>query len=118
MMKKVCNDPSCTTLIPMNERYCERHREIRSERKPFANAQRYNTELYRTSAWRNLRKRVLSENPFCEKCGISRKETALHVHHKVPPRGDEGLFYDIHNLAVLCEGCHRGITAREIADRR
>jgi len=122
MKKKVCNDPSCNTLIEPGERYCERHKrdnaKARGDRIPFQNAQRYNAEFYRTSTWRNLRKQVLRENPFCEKCGIPQKETSLHVHHKIPPRGDEGLFYDIDNLAVLCEGCHRGTTAREIAGRR
>jgi len=116
MLRKICNHPSCNALIDTTERYCPEHR-VESESKPFSKAVRYNSALYATSRWRNLRKAILKENPRCERCGIGRDEASLHAHHIIPPRGNEELFYDETNLGVLCAGCHRAETARETRRR-
>jgi len=116
-VRKICYYPSCQELIDTDQRYCPLHR-TESERKPFSKAVRYNTALYATSKWRNLRKAILRENPRCERCGIGEGEASLHVHHIIPPRGNEELFHDETNLGVLCAGCHRAETARETRGRR
>jgi 5-methylcytosine-specific restriction endonuclease McrA len=86
--------------------------------RPFENASRANTPMYNTARWRKLRAKVLKENPCCFKCGISKKETALHVHHLIEPRGNEELFFDETNLVPVCASCHRVLTVQEIQNRR
>jgi 5-methylcytosine-specific restriction protein A len=87
--------------------------------KPFDNAIRINESLYNTHAWRVLKKKVLKDNPYCMKCGISRADGALlEVHHLRPARGDSDLFFDEHNLGVLCTDCHKKITGKEIGKRK
>jgi predicted HNH restriction endonuclease len=62
---------------------------------------------------------MVRENPRCEICGVGKADGAiLEAHHREPPRGDEERFFDENNLAVLCQPCHRVITAREIQDRK
>jgi 5-methylcytosine-specific restriction protein A len=116
MKKKICNCPSCNNLICQSDSYCDKHKNPKSV--PFQNAVRSNELYYNTSRWRGLRKQKINEQPYCSKCGVSSKETSLHVHHIVEPRGEENLFFNYENLDVLCENCHRRETAREIKDRR
>jgi len=73
-----------------------------------------NEVLYKTHRWQTLRKKIIAETPYCYKCGSDRY---LEVHHKIPPRGDEDLFYDEGNCVPVCRACHRLITAREIFRR-
>jgi 5-methylcytosine-specific restriction endonuclease McrA len=65
----------------------------------------------------NLRKKVITGHPWCARCGISKKEAKLEVHHVVPPHGNEELFYNEDNCTVVCGSCHRKITAEEIRRR-
>jgi 5-methylcytosine-specific restriction endonuclease McrA len=116
MRKKICNYPGCNCLIDPSERYCPQHK--REQPPPFSNAIRYNDSLYKTTQWRQLRDKVLRELAYCFKCGISNDETKLEVHHLIPPRGNEALFFDIENLVAVCPVCHRIITAKEIGDRK
>jgi 5-methylcytosine-specific restriction endonuclease McrA len=114
MRLKICREPGCSTLVPVTETYCDKHRR---ERVPFANAVSTNAGLYNTVRWRALRKKVIAERPYCSCCGISRGESRLEVHHVVPPRGNEEPFFDEGNLMVVCGDCHKKITAREIGKR-
>jgi 5-methylcytosine-specific restriction protein A len=116
MKKKICNQPGCNILIEQNERYCSIH--LKEKGKPFEGAIRFNEELYKTSQWKTLRKKVLAEQPFCAKCGLSDKETKLEVHHIIPARGNEGLFFDRDNLVSVCPICHKYLTNREITNRK
>jgi 5-methylcytosine-specific restriction endonuclease McrA len=61
---------------------------------------------------------VLREQTSCFKCGISGDETRLEVHHVIPPRGNEALFFDVENLAAVCPKCHKFITGIEIGSRK
>ena len=118
MIKKLCPYPSCNTLIEPNEKYCEKHmppKRVDNRKNPFEKAKRYNTEFYNTSRWRHLRKKILSETPYCVYYGMS--ETKLHVHHKRPPRGNEDLFFDETNCVPVCHGCHGRLTRKEIGSR-
>jgi 5-methylcytosine-specific restriction protein A len=115
MKKKLCNHPGCNRLVDIGARYCAEHTR---ERKPFENAVRTNDSLYNTAAWRKLRGKIVKEHPYCARCGMSKKETSLHVHHVIEPRGNEVLFFDEHNLVPVCESCHQKITAEEIRRRK
>lgn len=115
MRKKICNAPGCSTLIEPAESYCARHQRERPA--PFSNAIRYNEALYKTTRWRTLRASVLREQRCCSQCGVSGDETRLEVHHIIPPRGNEELFFDAENLTAVCPACHRAITNREIGSR-
>jgi 5-methylcytosine-specific restriction protein A len=116
MKKKICNSPGCNVLIDPSETYCSKHR--RAYVTPFGNANRSNENLYNTSRWRKLRNETIAAQPRCVKCGVPSTEAKLEVHHVVPPRGNEELFFDTDNLVVVCSGCHRVITNGEIRKRR
>jgi 5-methylcytosine-specific restriction protein A len=114
MKRKICNSPGCNALIDTSERYCPLHK--REQPAPFGNAVRYNESLYKTTRWRSLRAKVLREQTACFRCGTS--EEKLEVHHLVPPRGNEELFFDENNLVAVCPTCHRTITNEEIRNRK
>jgi 5-methylcytosine-specific restriction protein A len=116
MKKKICCQAGCNNLIDQSERYCPQHK--REPREPFNNAIRFNEELYRTTQWRTLRKEVLNEQQCCFKCEVSKSESKLEVHHIIPPRGNEELFFDKSNLVAVCPVCHKIITSKEIGNRR
>lgn len=78
---------------------------------------RSNIALYHTPEWRKLRWTVLQEQPACYRCGIGKDEVRLEVHHLIPPRGNEELFYERSNVVAVCQHCHRIITQREIGYR-
>jgi 5-methylcytosine-specific restriction protein A len=116
MKKKICNHPGCNELIPPTERYCQHHKK--ESAPPFSSAIRFNEALYKTTQWKTLRKKVLAEQPFCAKCGLTDIETKLEVHHIIPPRGNEELFFDRDNLVSVCPVCHKYLTNREIKNRK
>lgn len=106
-----CRFPNCGELLTESG-FCPQHQASRP--KPFASATRPNEEFYKSARWRKLRGEILKANPFCIFCF---KDTDLQVHHLVPPRGKEELFFDPGNLRVVCAECHRKITAAEIMAR-
>jgi len=110
---RICKQAGRTTLIEPTAVYCPKH--MPPKRIPFANATRSNEVLYKTHRWRALRKKIIAETPYCVKCGSN---SNLQVHHKIPPRGDEDLFYEEGNCVPVCKLCHRKLTAREINNRR
>lgn len=121
MNKYICNFSGCNELL--DERgYCWKHIQyapVRREHKPFENAERSN-KWYNTSRWRKLRLEVLQfYNYQCSKCGKSKEDGAvLEIHHLIPPRGNEELFFRITNLIPVCRECHRILTANEINERK
>jgi 5-methylcytosine-specific restriction endonuclease McrA len=62
-----------------------------------------------------LRKEILKEQSVCCRCGA---DTDLQVHHIVPPKGNEELFFDKSNLVTICSSCHRIETAKEIKNNK
>ncbi|MDR2392616.1 MAG: HNH endonuclease [Treponema sp.] len=115
MKKYLCKSPGCSALVDTRG-YCTAHQ--RPPGNPFASAVRSNGALYQSPGWRNLRQAVLREQPTCYRCGIGKDDARLEVHHLVPPRGNEELFYERSNVVAVCQACHRVITQREIGDRR
>jgi len=113
MKVKICAEAGCSILIDSGSIYCSEH--IPPKRIPFKNAIRTNEKFYSTTRWRKLRKQILRDTPYCVKCGTT---INLEIHHKIPPRGDDDLFFDADNLIPVCKRCHRLETAREILNRR
>ena len=113
MRKKICKEAGCSILIDSGSTYCEKH--LKPKRVPFQSAVRSNDGLYNTTRWRKLRKKILSETPYCIRCG---SDISLEIHHKIPPRGDVDLFYYEDNCVPVCGACHRLITASEISGRK
>lgn len=69
--------------------------------------------LYRTSLWRQLRQRQLTEEPLCRFCLEQETvEPATVVDHIIPHKGNEALFFDAENLSSLCKHCHDSIKQR------
>ena len=119
MRKYICRSAGCRELLDAPG-YCQRHAPCVAKEKPaFVNAVRSNSELYRTGRWRAQKRKKLCDTPYCAVCGIRGLDGArLEVHHVVPPRGNEEIFFDESNLIVVCATCHKKITAGEIANRK
>ena len=51
-------------------------------------------KLYGTARWQRIRKAQLDAEPLCARClAMEVVEPATVVHHKVPHKGDETLFW-------------------------
>lgn len=63
---------------------------------------------YKTARWQRLRWAVLMRDAFtCQFCRrVEAKTQLLVADHKMPHRGDEGLFWSEGNLQCLCKPCH------------
>ena len=69
-------------------------------------------DLYATGRWQRTRLRVLNRDGWkCRDCGVG--AARLEVHHE---RRDVRLFFDMDNLATLCEPCHKRRHGRHEAD--
>lgn len=88
-------------------------------------------KLLNSTAWRNLRARVISAHPLCEECERNGFfHTATEVHHVVPVQRGKSyeekaeLCFDPNNLRALCHRCHvnvhrsMGKSAREAEKKR
>jgi 5-methylcytosine-specific restriction protein A len=118
MRKYLCRFPGCGELLD-KPGYCGQHRRPAAAPKapPFENAQRSN--YYGSSRWKSLARQAIRKSPQCAVCGVGKADGAiLEAHHREPPRGDEEMFFDENNIMVLCQPCHRVVTAREIQERK
>ena len=60
--------------------------------------------------WESIRSAVVNrDNHSCQVCGLTEKQSVLHVHHMVPFRRftDTGLANQMNNLITLCSQCHK-----------
>lgn len=111
-----CLYPSCGNLLtesgycPAHQQWAEKHKV-----KPFENAKRSNEQFYKTERWKKIRGALVKAHPYCDICG---RKSQLQVHHRITPRGDPALFFEVGNLQVVCAVCHRLITKREIEERK
>lgn len=59
------------------------------------------------SAWRKARAGFLASHPHCAWCAREgRQVKAEHVHHSVPHRGDQAVFWDKSKWVGLCASHH------------
>lgn len=75
-------------------------------RSPAAAAYR---KLYKLAAWKHARTGQLQRQPLCELCAERHRTVAATVvNHRLPHKGDMGLFLDPANLQSACAPCHDG----------
>src|SRR5262245_25535918 len=92
-----CLEPSCPAFATYRGR-CFRHARQRD-----AEIQRQGKRIYNSKRWRILRRKKLSQDPLCNRCG----KVADVVHHV---RGVELDPWGMANLESLCAGCHNAET--------
>ncbi|MGY5273851.1 HNH endonuclease [Lactiplantibacillus plantarum] len=108
---KQCNHAGCRTLVPYDERYCEKHQhkanaETYHKRMYDSDESKYQ-QFYKTAAWRRLSRRFLELNPVCIKCyedGLIRKADV--VDHVIEIKDDWSRRLDESNLQPLCYRHH------------
>ncbi len=62
-------------------------------------------QLRSSARWQRLRTKMLSTYPTCFICG----DLATEVHHIIEAAVDRDLFFDIDNLASVCESCQKKV---------
>lgn len=127
----LCNHPGCMTLIPYDQRYCEKHEyrkpidQADSKERHRINKATYRRRItskhegkyqrfYRSAAWKKLSHHWLMMHPLCVACearGIYRKGDL--VDHITELRDDWSKRLDPSNLQTLCYACHNRKTWRE-----
>lgn len=77
---------------------------------------RRNYRLFDTNKCRQrkrLRMKVLKERGACEMCGKGLSKNTMQIHHIVP-LSMGGKPYDISNIMLLCDSCHRALHGNPI----
>lgn len=97
-----CAEPGCGSPASPRREYCEEH--LRDHiREHNAAPHRW---VYRTTYWRDLRRRIIRAEPMCRaRCG----RRATDIDHVEPLRSileRGGNVYDTSLLAPLCASCH------------
>lgn len=106
--KRPCSFPGCPSLT--DGRFCEEHQKQENRRYEKYDRDPAVRRRYRR-AWKRIRDRYVSQQPFCEQCyekGIL-VETE-EIHHKKPL--SQGGTHDTSNLIALCKECHARIHAQ------
>ena len=108
--RRPCTWPGCPELVSDGSR-CTKHRRQADRQRGTAHERGY------TSAWTKARDAWLRSHPLCQcpDCdeGRVRLTAATVVDHKIPHRGDKGLFWDSANWQSMSKSCHDRKTARE-----
>lgn len=127
----LCNHPGCMTLIPYDQRHCEKHEyrkpidQADSKERHRINKATYRRRItskhegkyqrfYRSTQWKKLSHHWLMMHPLCVSCearGIYRKGDL--VDHITELRDDWSKRLDPSNLQTLCYACHNRKTWRE-----
>lgn len=127
----LCNHPGCMTLIPFDQRYCDKHEyrkpidQADSKERHRINKATYRRRItskhegkyqrfYRSTQWKKLSHHWLMMHPLCVSCearGIYRKGDL--VDHITELRDDWSKRLDPSNLQTLCYACHNRKTWRE-----
>lgn len=119
-LRKICQATGCNRLTEGNNRYCSLHqylnaRDEEKRRQYFGSATSDFQYLYASPKWKVLQQNQLKQNPICQRCGQAQ---ATEVHHIIPHRGDEELFFNPDNLVSLCHDCHSAETRKEVLQRQ
>ena len=103
-MIQVCRAPRCPTEPRPGKRYCDRHGSQRTRERG------QDKRVYNSNRWKYLRRRILTESPFCSVDGCG--ELATDVDHIVPIHkgGDP---FTRSNLQPLCAHHHGRKTKAE-----
>ena len=104
MTKRACIVPTCPGMaIPGGSR-CPDH--IRSNWDRWKQKKAERVAYYKSSEWKERRRRQLREHPTCAMCGAPATD-ADHVENLAAGGDPDG------ELQSLCEPCHRQKTASE-----
>lgn len=74
---------------------------------------------YKSKRWQDLREAVLIRDLYtCQHTGVlltdgAREPNSAVVHHKIPHKGDERLFWDINNLECVSKAWHDSEAQKE-----
>lgn len=113
--KHPCKYPGCNILISSGA-YCPKHTQKREGGPPMKNQRKRDSAAKRgyDRRWREESKAYLARHPWCEECmRQGRRTPATEVDHRIPHKGDRGLFWDRDNWQGLCHSCHSIKTAKE-----
>lgn len=115
-VKKICRHVGCNRFRTDNSSYCIKHQSEESNVNAysFMSSHEWKT-LYQTKEWKAISNDVLTNQPICQYCHQAK---STEVHHMIPHRGNEEVFFDISNLVALCHDCHTKQTIKEMTDRR
>lgn len=113
--KRPCTYVGCRALVSGSSSRCEQHPHLHDRHRQQAERSR-GTAHQRgyTTAWSKARDGYLRLHPLCVHCereGVVGAATV--VDHKVPHKGDRGLFWDRDNWQSLCKPHHDRKTATE-----
>lgn len=94
----------CPVLVPRGQARCDAHQAAREQERGSAASRGYDR------AWRKYRLGYLVEHPLCARhLALGQVVPATVVHHRVPHRGDERLFWDPQNHEGVCAPCHDAV---------
>lgn len=124
---RVVSQNSTTALMPKPLRHTRNGKRARNrgracvltqvtdKKRPITREERARIDAqYGSKRWRDLRARLISAFPYCERChDDNRVSPAEEIHHVIPSLDRPDLFYDETNLMRLCKRCHLEITHPE-----
>lgn len=109
--KKLCARAGCNTLIPFDERYCEKHKSQYKWRKSYEG--KY-LQFYSSKEWKEQSKQFLIKKPLCVECmkdNVVRRADV--VDHITPLKIDWSKRLDWNNWQGLCHSHHNVKTRLE-----
>lgn len=119
----VCPATGCRKLIPVNQKYCEKHAVI-AEQKESQRQKRYDSsvrltrdkqyhEFYLSSGWKLTKQKINSHyHGMCLWAWAQgRIEHADEVHHIVPLKDDWDRRYELSNLIPIAHSVHMKVEA-------
>lgn len=116
---KPCSAVGCSSLLPIGETYCDRHKPMQRELIQ-ANSKRYNrmredtaeNEFYNSPEWRKVREHVMYKyNGLCLWCYFTEKDITIAncIHHIIELKEDSTKSLTTNNLIPLCDSCHNRV---------
>jgi 5-methylcytosine-specific restriction protein A len=106
-LKRPCSQPGCPALVPVGERYCEKHRKEVARRYDQERGTAH--ERGYTARWRHYSRWFLKqpENVFCRLQLPGCTNLAQCVDHIDPPDGpNDPKFWDPNNHQSACIHCN------------
>lgn len=115
-----CAYPTCNELIPIDRRYCDRHKSYEEQRTRDSNKiynkhhrDKKRNAFYQSTRWEQVRNAVVNRDCYtCQVCGNAIDDRKI-VDHIVPLRIDGSKSLDTSNLWTLCSRCHNRKTMLE-----
>lgn len=109
--KRPCSYPGCPKLV--DRQYCEEHKKLTDAQYNKYGRDDFTKSFYKTKEWLFVRKRQLTEHPFCEECLKQGKRTKATMVDHIQPIKQGGQPFAPSNLQSLCWSCHSTKSARE-----